>query len=98
MRYEGVLVLCSIMMATPQVACVGGRRQVRAAEPAKRKPPRTRLTPRATASYVPRMPRALPASAARSGSEAFVLGAARPRVAGLRWWCWSCTEAGPNDG
>ncbi|WP_437487263.1 hypothetical protein WME75_06500 [Sorangium sp. So ce1014] len=52
------------------------------------------------------MSRALPASPARSGAEAFVLGEVRPRgaaqvgsrVAGLRWWRWYCTKAGPNDG
>ncbi|WP_437815878.1 hypothetical protein [Sorangium sp. So ce1078] len=51
------------------------------------------------------MRRALPASPARSGAEAFVLGVARraaahvgSSVAGLRWWRWWSTEAGPNDG
>ncbi|WP_437735431.1 hypothetical protein [Sorangium sp. So ce1335] len=43
------------------------------------------------------MPRALTASCARSGSEALVLGAA-VRAAGLRWWRWWSTEAGPHDG
>ncbi|WP_437637150.1 hypothetical protein [Sorangium sp. So ce854] len=51
------------------------------------------------------MPRALTASCARPGSEALVLGAAArsaaqvgSRAAGLRWWRWWSTAAGPHDG
>ncbi|XXX78851.1 hypothetical protein WMF30_08745 [Sorangium sp. So ce134] len=51
------------------------------------------------------MTRALPASCVRSGSEVFVLGVASraaahvgSREAGLRWWRWCCTKAGPSDG
>ncbi|WP_437336580.1 hypothetical protein [Sorangium sp. So ce394] len=51
------------------------------------------------------MPSAFTASSARSGSEAFVLGVAShaaarvsSRVAGLRWWRWCSTKAGPSDG
>ncbi|WP_437550163.1 hypothetical protein WMF11_06345 [Sorangium sp. So ce295] len=51
------------------------------------------------------MPRALPASCARRRSEAFVLGGASCSaaevgscVAGLRWWRWCSTKAGPYHG
>ncbi|MGK3996601.1 hypothetical protein [Sorangium sp. So ce1024] len=51
------------------------------------------------------MSRALTASCACPGSEALVLGTAActggqvgSRAAGLRWWRWWCTTAGPHDG